>query len=193
MYINDIHILYYVLFGFLGMVAGVFTDWCIKRLGDYKKVISKDFFKIYLKSFSPKYILMFINFVVFILILYTFGITDLRTYTYILLTPMLISVIMIDIKKQIIPNRLTLTIFELGLIFAFLQGISNLNSAINSIFRNDCRSWNFPFYNFSWKTNFRKRSFRIWRCKVNRSDWIIFWMESYNFSIYNIIPNRGNI
>lgn len=61
MYINDIHILYYVLFGFIGMIIGQFIDWCVIRLSEYKKVISKDFFKIYLKKLTPKYILMFIN------------------------------------------------------------------------------------------------------------------------------------
>lgn len=132
MYINDIHILYYVLFGFIGMIIGQFTDWCTIRLGEYKKVISKDFFKIYLKKMTPKYILMFINAGLFIALLYTYGLSNIKTYTYMLLAPMLITVILIDYKKQIIPNRLTLTIFELGLIFSFIQGISNLNIAIDS-------------------------------------------------------------
>ena len=73
MYINDIHILYYVLFGFIGMIIGQFTDWCVIRLGEYKKVISKDFFKIYIKKFTPKYILMFINAAIFMLLLYCYG------------------------------------------------------------------------------------------------------------------------
>lgn len=132
MYINDIHILYYVLFGFIGMIIGQFTDWCVIRLSEYKKVISKDFFKIYLKKLTPKYILMFINASLFIALLYTYGLSDIKTYTYMILAPMLITVILIDYKKQIIPNRLTLTIFELGLIFSFVQGISNLNIAIDS-------------------------------------------------------------
>lgn len=132
MYINDIHILYYVLFGFIGIIMGQFIDWCVIRLSEYKKVISKDFFKIYFKKLTPKYILMFINAILSIALLYTYGLSDIKTYTYMLLVPMLITVILIDCKKQIIPNRLTLTIFELGLIFSFMQGISNLNAAIDS-------------------------------------------------------------
>ena len=54
MYINDIHILYYVLFGFIGIVVGQITDWCNIRLSEYKKVISKEFFKMYFKNFIPK-------------------------------------------------------------------------------------------------------------------------------------------
>ena len=61
MYINDIHILYYLCFGIIGMIIGQFIDWCNIRLSEYKKVISKDFFKIYMKNFKPRYILMFIN------------------------------------------------------------------------------------------------------------------------------------
>ncbi len=133
MYINDIHILYYVLFGFIGMIIGQFIDWCVIRLSEYKKVISKDFFKIYLKKLTPKYILMFINAGLFMALLYTYGLSNIKTYTYMLLVPMLITVILIDYKKQIIPNRLTLTIFELGLMFSFIQGISNLNVAIDSL------------------------------------------------------------
>ena len=40
---------------------------------------------------------------------------------------MLICAFMVDYKVQIIPNRLNLTMFELGLIFVFIYGMSNLN------------------------------------------------------------------
>ena len=82
MYINDIHILYYVLFGFIGIVVGQITDWCNIRLSEYKKVISKEFFKMYFKNFIPKYILMFITAIIYIGILYTYGLADLKTYSY---------------------------------------------------------------------------------------------------------------
>ena len=36
-----------------------------------------------------------------------------------------------DFKLQIIPNRLNLTIFEVGLVFTFLYGMSNVAIAIN--------------------------------------------------------------
>lgn len=133
MYINDIHILYYVAFGLIGMIIGQFTDWSRMRLEEYKKIISKDFFKIYLKNHEIKYILMFITAISYIGSLYTFGLTDIRTYAYIALIPMLIIVIMIDLKKQVIPNRLTLSIFELGLIYAFTRSMININFAIDSM------------------------------------------------------------
>ena len=50
MYINDINIMYYVIVGLLGLLAGQFVDWCNIRLPEYKKVFSKDFFSVYLKN-----------------------------------------------------------------------------------------------------------------------------------------------
>ena len=50
-----------------------------------------------------------------------------------LLAPMLLSALVIDLKLQIIPNRLNLTIFEVGLVATFLQGIYNVNVAINML------------------------------------------------------------
>ena len=52
---------------------------------------------------------------------------------YLILTPMLLSVVVIDYKLQIIPNRLNLTMFEIGLIFAFLYGFSNVAISINML------------------------------------------------------------
>ena len=42
---------------------------------------------------------------------------------------MLISALVIDYKHQIIPNRLNLTMFEIGLILTFIYGIVNINIA----------------------------------------------------------------
>ena len=44
MYINDIHILIYVLVGVVGLLVGQFMDWCNKRLPEYKKILSKEYF-----------------------------------------------------------------------------------------------------------------------------------------------------
>ena len=54
MYINDIHIIYYILVGILGLGVGQFVDWCNIRLPEYKKVFSKEFFTIYMKKFKTK-------------------------------------------------------------------------------------------------------------------------------------------
>ena len=75
MYINDIHILSYVLVGIIGLFVGQFVDWCNESLPEYKKVFSKQFFTEYLKHYKPKYILMIITAIMYIVLLYMFGIS----------------------------------------------------------------------------------------------------------------------
>ena len=45
MYINDVHIAYYVGAAILGIFVGLFTDWMNKRLPEYKKVFTLKIFK----------------------------------------------------------------------------------------------------------------------------------------------------
>ena len=109
-----------------------------KRLPDYKKVFTREIFSEYKKEFSPNYILMIITAVLYVAILYRYGISNafienLDLIKYLILTPMLLSVVVIDYKLQIIPNRLNLTMFEIGLIFTFLYGFSNVAISINML------------------------------------------------------------
>ena len=124
-----------------------------KRLPEYKKVFSLDLFKEYKKEFKPNYILMIIMSILYIGILYKYGIQNtfiqnLDLIKYLILAPMLFSVIIIDYKYQIIPNRLNLTMFEIGLIFAFLYGFSNEAISINMFVGMLVRSRNFFSNNF---------------------------------------------
>lgn len=135
MYINDLHILVYVIAGILGLFVGQLIDWCNLRLPEYKKVFSKDFFKEYLKNSKPKYLLMIIVAIAYIALIYLNGLT-IDTIKFMILIPMLIIAFMIDLKLQIIPNRLTLTIFEVGLVFTFLETLLNPNFGIN-VFTNN--------------------------------------------------------
>ena len=130
MYINDLHILTYVVVGVIGLLVGQFIDWCNLRLPEYKKVFSKDFFKEYLKNCKPKYLLMVIVALLYISLLYFKGIS-IDTLKFLFLIPMLIIAFMIDYKLQIIPNRLTLTIFETGLVFTFATSLLNITGGID--------------------------------------------------------------
>ena len=130
MYINNINILYYLLAGLIGLAVGQFVSWCVVRLPEYKKVFVREYFTIYLKTEKPKYIYMIITALLFVGVLYRFGFT-VQTLAYLLLIPMLICALVIDYKLQIIPNRLNLTIFEVGLVYTFICGIANINVAID--------------------------------------------------------------
>lgn len=139
MFINDIHIAYYIGAIILAIFVGQFVDWMNKRLPKYEKVFTPKIFKELKSNFKPNYILMLITAVIYVGLIYVFGIKDtiignLDLIKYIILTPMLLSAFVIDYKMQIIPNRLNLAIFETGLIFCFLYGVSNVAIAINMFF-----------------------------------------------------------
>ena len=138
MYINDVHIAYYLVAAILGLIVGEIISWVNKRLPEYKKVISREFITEYKINFKPSYILMLLTAVIYVTLVYVYGIQDtlianLDLIKFIILTPMLLSAFVIDYKLQIIPNRLNLTIFEVGIIFAFIYGLSNMAITINML------------------------------------------------------------
>ena len=136
MYINETHIAYYAVFAIIGFFVGMFVDWMNKRLPEYKKVFSKEIFTEYFAEFRPNYILMFVTAAIYVALLYFYGIkstfiANLDLIKFAILTPMLLSAFVIDYKLQIIPNRLNLTMFEIGLVIAFLYGLSDVAITIN--------------------------------------------------------------
>lgn len=185
MYPFNIHILFYVLFCALGAIAGQLTSWCIKRMPEHEKLISKDFFK----EFKIDYKLIIINVIIYLILLVMYGIknqflNNLQLIKYIILAPMLISAFVIDYKYQIIPNRLNLTIFEVGLASSFVAGLYNMNLLTDSLLGMAFRRRSFLNYNFDWWSDCRKRGYGIWRCKVHGSTWALFWTCKYHN--YNI-------
>ena len=109
-----------------------------KRLPEYKSVFSKEIITEYKTNFKPNYILMLVTVSIYITLVYQLGIQDtlianLDLIKFMILTPMLLSAFVIDFKLQIIPNRLNLTIFEVGIVFAFLYGLSDVAITINML------------------------------------------------------------
>lgn len=138
MYFNDVHIVYYILAAIVGLFVGQMVDWANKRLPEYKKVISKEIITEYKMNFKPNYILMFVTSIIYITLIYVYGIKEtlignLDLIKFLILSPMLLSVFIIDYKLQIIPNRLNLIIFEIGIILAFIYGLSNVAITINML------------------------------------------------------------
>ena len=136
MYINETHIAYYAVFAIIGLFVGMLVDWMNKRLPDYKKVFSKEIFTEYFAEFKPNYILMLVTSAIYVALLYFYGIrttfiANLDLIKYMIFTPMLLSAFVIDYRLQIIPNRLNLTMFEIGLVIAFLYGLSDVAITIN--------------------------------------------------------------
>ena len=71
-----------------------------------------------------QYITMLIIAILYIALLYVYGIGDtfiknLDLIKFLVLVPMLVSAFMVDLKHRIIPNRLNMTIFEVRDIIYF--------------------------------------------------------------------------
>ena len=138
MYFNDVHIIYYVVATIIGLFVGQFIDWMNKRLPEYKKVFSREFITENKMNFKPNYLLILITSIIYIALVYRFGIKDtlianLDLIKFMILTPMLLSAFVIDYRLQIIPNRLNLAIFEVGIVVAFLYGLSDIAITINML------------------------------------------------------------
>lgn len=140
MYIRDVFIGYYVIIAFIGLIVGKFIAWCNIRIPENKKIISKEYFEENEKGLKYNYIFMTIIAVIYVGLLYKFGIKsddffkNLDLIKFLILSPMLVLTFSIDSAHRIIPNRLNLTILELGLIITFVYGISNVNMAKDYIF-----------------------------------------------------------
>ena len=138
MFINYVNLIYYVIAAIIGLFVGEGVNWANKRLPEYKPVFSKEFFTEMKMNFKPNYILMFLTSAIYVTLIYRFGIKEtlianLDLIKFLILTPMLLSAFVIDYKLQIIPNRLNLTIFEIGIIFAFLYGLSDVAITIKML------------------------------------------------------------
>lgn len=126
MYWNDTHILIYLVVAIVGGVIGQVIDYLNKTFLEEGKILSKENFKKYKITAKPRYSLILVNIVLYLGLLYRFGIS-LDFFRFSILSSMLICAFVVDYKEQIIPNRLNLTMFEIGLIFVFIFGITNLN------------------------------------------------------------------
>lgn len=131
MFIEDIHIFWYVGFGLLGLLVGRLLGLVNQNLSEHKKIFSEGIVKDYLKNTNPQYFVMILVSILYIALLRIVGIDDqLKFLQFLILIPMLVSAFLIDYKLQIIPNRLTLTMWEVGVVSSFLRGINNINIAI---------------------------------------------------------------
>ena len=189
MYINNINILYYLFLGIIGLGIGQFVAWSTVRLPDYKKVFVREFFTIYLKNEKPKYIYMVAMTLLYVGVLYLYGF-QIKTLAYLALIPMLISALAIDYRLKIIPNRLNLTIFEVGLVYTFVEGIVNINIAIDMLLGMVAGAGIFLF--ISRRLNCWKRSNGVRRCKTNGSTWFILRLENNNYNFTYCLLIRSN-
>ena len=210
MYINDVHIAYYIVAAIFGLFVGELVNWANKRLPEYKKVFSKDFFIEKRFEFKPNYILMILTAVIYVGLIYVFGIKEtlianLDLIKYMILAPMLLSVFVIDYKLQIIPNRfvidyklqiipnrLNLSLFEIGIIFAFLYGLSDVAISINMLLGMLAGGGIFLLITLVGGIFYGKEAMGFGDVKLMGALRTIFWTIKYNCYYIIIFPNRSN-
>lgn len=117
---------------------GKITAWANTLYIKEESLKIKDFLKRRNEIFDKQFLIMLIISLVYIGLLYIKGIQNsflkvLDLVKFCLLTPMLISSFFIDLKYRIIPNRLNMTMFEIGIFLTFLYGINNISIARNML------------------------------------------------------------
>ncbi len=130
MYFNDIHILGYLLIGLIGCVVGQILGLVNERLINHERIFCKGSLKKFKIEYEAHYGFMTLMFIFYAAILYVCGIEKswhslIQLGSYLILAPMLLSAFVIDYKEQIIPNRLVLTMFEVGIITLLLDAVTN--------------------------------------------------------------------
>lgn len=131
---NNVHILVYVIFGIIALFVGKLVAWMNVRLPEEQTVFSKDFWACNKEGIPKTYTCMIIMVILYVALLRRFGIgntimQNLDLVKFMVLMPMLVSSFMIDLKYRILPNRLNLTIFQVGMIVTFIYGMNNINLA----------------------------------------------------------------
>jgi len=193
MYINDVSIISYLIFAIWGGIIGQFLDYANSRLIAEKSVFSLDYFRRDKIQKKLNYKLIIVMAFIYIIILYFCKIQfdfvkDLKLIKFLILSPMLVSAFVIDYKMQIIPNRLNLSLFEVGLLFVFLYGLFvDLQIAKDMLIGSVTGAGIFLIITLIGGVLSRKRNNGFRRCKTNGSARVIFWLYKYNCSGSNFI------
>lgn len=184
---------------FYGLFIGELTNWIIKRSIKNEKIITKEIFKEYKREFKPNFLLMILTSLVYIQLLHRYGIKqvfieNLDLIKFLILTPMITSIAVIDLKTKTISNRLVLTMFEIGLIFTFIYGISNVAISINMLLGMIVGAGIFGIITLFGGLLYGKEAMGLGDLKYMRSNWIIFWNGKYpnnnDFSIFSWSCNK---
>jgi len=122
------YLIVYLWVALTGVLVGMIAGHTEKRLIEEKKIFTKDI----IKEYKNNNLIIFTIAILYVALFYRFEFS-LDFIKYATLVPMLIIALTIDYKLQIIPNRLNLTIFEVGLVFALIYGLINVNVAVDML------------------------------------------------------------
>lgn len=157
---------------------GQVIDYCSKAFIAEKKIFSKATFDEYKETGAPNYILVIGMIVSYVGLLYRLGVTpgiisNMELIRYALIIPMLFCAFHVDLKAQIIPNRLNLLMLQIGLVLAFISGVSNINIAINLLLGMMTGGGLFLAITLIGGLIAGKEAMGLRRCKIDGGTWTI--------------------
>lgn len=178
--INSNLAIYFIIQLVLGIISGVFVSIATVRYKDEKKIFAKETFKDISIYFPKGYILILINILIYFLLLYHYPlandfVSNFKLIKYMLITPLLLITFFVDMEIREIPDRVTLFLFELAIIYIFIGGYININIAKDALLRVISRWRYFCITCIFWWINSRKRSNGNGRYKAYVSCRSITW------------------
>lgn len=142
MHFHYLHILYYVAIAIIGLIIGQIAGNFNQKIIDSKKnkqnKKKKQIEENQEKNTRFHYVIMIFTSIIYVLLLYIHGlekelINNMELIQSLILTPFLLSMMSIDIRLKIIPNRLVITLFEIGIVLAFIYGVYDINALIERL------------------------------------------------------------
>lgn len=136
--IDKINIVMFIIAVIASIPAGLFTAWGSVRYYEEKSIFAKGFFKSIKKDIGRYILAMFLNLGIFLGITYfkgnIFGTEGqilpgllIDYIKYMVITPVLLIAFFVDIEYKVIPNRVSMLILQLGIIFTVISGIINIH------------------------------------------------------------------
>lgn len=143
--LNSVNIILLIVSIILSIPAGIFTAWGSLRYYKEESIFQKGFKESFKKESGRYFLALFLNLVLFIAITVLKGnilsgegeilIPKLLEYLkYIFVTPILLIALFVDIEYKVIPNRVSLLILQIGLLFTVLGGIYNIHKFTDSLY-----------------------------------------------------------
>ena len=139
---KTIEILLYVITIILSVCSGIYITIGKERYKEEKAVFSKEGLDILKNNIFTASIYTIISLIMFVGIVYLDR-KDVYALTYqglitifqkFTLIPLLIITFVVDIKERIIPNRITMLLFQTGIFFTMLHCIDLTNPVTNLIY-----------------------------------------------------------
>lgn len=143
--INKTNIIIYIIAVIASIPAGIFTAWGSLKYYEEKSIFEKGLLKSVKKETGRYIIALLLNLITFLGLTYYKAnflgeegqilIPKLIEYLQlILITPLLLIAFFVDIEYKVIPNRVSMLIFQLGILTTMILGFTNINKFTDALY-----------------------------------------------------------